>query len=111
MRSLVVSIIMLLLCFGVSSVNTHITLDKTKELISMAEDITRWELDEFSEKWEETKSKLRYTVRRNHLRNIDMALYTLETAPESDFNTARATLIYNMKELYNSQSFSLKTIL
>ncbi|MBQ4560971.1 MAG: hypothetical protein IJA55_01410 [Clostridia bacterium] len=111
MKSFIISIVVLTLCISIAFLNYAITLDRVGVLLGQAEAITKANAPVFSQKWEKTREILRYTSRRNLLRDIDNAVELLEKCDDADFDSAKTALIYKMKELCDSQGFGIKTIL
>lgn len=115
MRTFIISLVILALCFGICLVNDLTTRYKIDTALDTLNTVTPDDADGFVRDWERISVYLNYTVRRTFLRDIADALQRLEAAAENgdeyEFDTARSALIYKMKELYRSQSFDIKTIL
>ncbi len=115
MRSFVVSVIILLICFGLSTVNCIWTCNRIDSLVQEVDSLTKNNINDFSEKWHSAEKLLSFTSRRIYIRDIEDALQRLNAAlnNEDDFelDTAKRGLIYKMKELCRSHSFDLKSIL
>ena len=115
MRSFVISEIIILICFGISTVNCIWTRNRINTLISEVYTVTKNDVDKFQSKWNSAKKVLEFTTRRTYIRDIEDAMQRLNVALENDdrfeLGTARKALIYNMEELCNSQSFDPKSVL
>lgn len=115
MRSFVVSIIILLVCFGISTANCIWTDNKTDSLIQKVDTITKENFDDFEKSWHTAERILSFTSRRTFIRDVEDALQrlsvSLENEDEFELESAKQSLIYKMKELCRSQCFDLKSIL
>ena len=115
MRSFIVSVIILLVCFGISTANCIWTRDRIELLVQDAESVTKDSIVDFKEKWRSAENILSFTSRRIYIRDIEDALQrlcaSLENGDEFELDTAKKALIYKMKELCRSHSFDLKSIL
>lgn len=115
MRTFIISLLILCLCFGGAIINTIITENKINQALDILNTASPDRIKAFSDDWEHSCSLLSFTVKRTFLRDIADALQRLDAAAENDddfeFESAKAALIYKLKELYRSQSFDIKTIL
>ena len=115
MRSFVVSVIILLICFGISAINCIWTCNRIDALVRGAEALTKNDIEAFQEEWNSAEKLLCFTSRRTYIRDIEDALQRLSASLENDddfeLDAAKKALIYKMKELCRSQSFDLKSIL
>ena len=115
MKSFYISVIILILCFLAATANciwsVRITDDLTRELETM----TAGNTDDFIEIWRSAENILSLTSRQSSIREIEDEIQQLEAAKEAEdeleFESARNSLIYIMKELRRSHSFDIKTIL
>ena len=115
MRSFVVSIIILLICFCISTVNCIWTNHRIDSMIQDVESLTKDSVHAFKKKWRSAEKLLSFTSRRTYIRDIEDALQrllaSLENEDDFELDAAKKALIYKMKELCRSQSFDLKSIL
>ena len=115
MRSFVVSIIILLLCFGIASVNCIWVSSLISDLLDDIEDLTRDEVESFSENWSSAERILLFTSKRSVLRDISYDVQHLvasvKDGDDFEFEAAKNSIIYKMKELRRSHRFDLKSIL
>ena len=109
------SIIILLICLGISTVNCIWTCDRIDALIQEADSLTKDNVNAFKEKWRSAEKLLSFTSRRTYIRDIEDALQRLTASLENDddfeLDAAKQALVYKMKELCRSQSFDIKSIL
>ncbi|MBQ3184058.1 MAG: DUF4363 family protein [Clostridia bacterium] len=115
MRSFVVSVIIILICFGVSTVNCIWTRNTIDSLIQDVDHLTKDNIKGFRERWRSAEALLSFTTRRTYIRDIEDALQRLSASLENnddyELDAAKKALIYKMKELCRSHSFDLKSIL
>lgn len=115
MRSFAVSVIILLLCFGISAANCIWTCDRIDALVREADSLTKDNVNAFKEKWRSAEKLFSFTSRRTYIRDIEDAIQRLTASLENDDDfelaAAKQALIYKMKELCRSQCFDLKSIL
>ncbi len=115
MRSFVVSVIVLLICFGISALNCIWTCNRIDALTKEVDSLTKDSIGSFREEWRSAERLLSFTSRRSYIRDIEDALQRLGSALENDddfeLDAARKALVYKMKELSRSHCFDLKSIL
>lgn len=117
MRSLIISIAIIALALITTAANSLWTCMTIDGMISDIEslDIDAVSIDSITDDWADAEKIFAVTAQRTYLRDIDETLRKLKTAIELkddlEFATSKNSLIYNMKELRNSQSFDLKTVL
>ena len=115
MRSFVISLAIILICFCISTLNCIWTSNRIESLIEDATVLTADDISDFTEEWRRAETVLSFTSRRTFIREIEDALQRLECALEAEdeyeTETARIALIYKMKEICRSQCFDLKSIL
>ncbi len=115
MRSFVISVIIILICFCISALNALWTCNRTEALVQKVPSLSAENMDEFIKDWQNAAKLLSFTSRRTFIRDIEDALQRLECALEADDGyesaAARKALIYKMKEICRSQCFDLKSIL
>ncbi|MBR6515207.1 MAG: DUF4363 family protein [Clostridia bacterium] len=115
MRSFVISVIILLICFTVASANYLWTRSAINTLLDDIEMVSADGIDELIEKWDRTKTVLYFTTRSSLLRDLEAELQHLRAAADSgdelEINTSKSSIIYKMKEICRSHGFDLKSIL
>lgn len=115
MRSFVISVIILLVCFGISVLNCIWTCNKIDSLLQDLDSVNKNNINAFQNNWKDAEKLLSFTSRRTYIRDIEDALQRLSAAIENEddyeFDTAKKALIYKMKELCRSHCFDLKSIL
>ncbi len=115
MRTFIISVVVLCLCFGGCILNTAVTHLKINEALDVLNSLSPEDIDNFTRDWEKDTRLFTFTVKRTFLRDIADALQRLDAATKHDddfeFEAAKSALIYKMKELYRSQSFDIKSIL
>lgn len=115
MRTFIISVVVLCLCFGGCILNTAITHCKINETLDILNSLSPDDIDNLTGSWENNSLLFTFTVKRTFLHDIADALQRLDAAAKHDddyeFEAARSALIYKMKELYRSQSFDIRAIL
>lgn len=118
MRALIISIVIILIITAISIFNALWTASRVEELLETVNDIDINDSDELTyiiKEWERARSVFTFTVHRIYLREIDDALQRASVAAqredEFEFESARRSIIYKMKELCDTQCFGWKTVL
>lgn len=115
MRTFIISIIILCLCFGGCIINTAVIDHKINSALETLSTLNSQDIEDFTRNWEKESLWFTFTVKRTFLRDIADALQRLNAAANHDddyeFEATKTALIYKMKELCQSQSFDIKSLL
>lgn len=116
MRSLIIALMLIIL---ITVCCSFVTLKNGADIQSVIKDLEALTVDDniapLQNRWDKLKTLLEYTAVRRDIQEIDDNFLRTAAAcryrDKYEFDTAKSTLIYLMKELRLNQGFSVKRLM